>query len=501
MTQNYLPLIPHHTGLCCDSRKVNPGNVFFALTGSKDNGMDYIESAIHAGAIQCIIDQNAAQKNAAKLANLQTQFPQVLFTIIDNARTAFAYYAAQFYAAKPNFIAAVTGTNGKSSTVHFCREIWRLLGSASASIGTMGIITQTDVFDFKLTTPDALILHQNLQHLAQQNINHVAIEASSIGIDQHRLDFVPIRAAGFTNLTRDHLDYHLDMDTYRAAKLKLFSTLLDPSGTAVVNADTPEFETIQSLCAARKIRCWGYGSRGSEFKILNRRPHLTGQDVRVDILGRTHEFSLPLIGEFQLSNLLCTIGMILSEGRFEVEELLAAIPSLTAVPGRLQKIPGTPDDRAVYVDYAHTPDGLETVLRNVRDHRPPQHMTQQKPQQNGRILCVFGCGGDRDKTKRPIMGDIAARLSDHVYVTDDNPRSEDPATIRAEIIAGITGKNFTNCDNRRSAIFSAIHDLQPHDLLIIAGKGHERGQIFADHIDDFDDAQVAGAALKEVFSS
>lgn len=497
------PSLPLHSGLCCDSRHVKPGNVFFALNGSKNNGLDYVGAAIHSGAAHIVVDQNAAGTDAAKLELLQSQFPHIGFTIVGNARAAFAFYAAQSYPVKPSFIAAVTGTNGKSSTVHFCREIWGLLGRPSASIGTMGIITQNQVFDFKLTTPDALMLHENLQNLAHQKIDHVAIEASSIGIDQHRLDFLPIRAAGFTNLTQDHLDYHGDMNAYRAAKLKLFSELLDPMGTAVVNADTPEFETIQTICRTRKIRCWGYGSRGADLKILSRRPLLTGQDVIVEIFGHLYEFSLPLIGEFQLCNMLCTIGIILSEERFKIEDILAVIPSISAVPGRLQKIPGTPDDRAVFVDYAHTPDGLETVLRNVRDHQSQQQISQQMQQisqQNGRILCVFGCGGDRDKTKRPIMGGIAARLSDHVYVTDDNPRSEDPATIRAEIIRGITGENFSNCPTRREAIYQAVTDLKPNDILIIAGKGHERGQIFADHVDDFDDSEVAHAAITEVFS-
>lgn len=492
MEMLYPTLISNNTGLSCDSRKVVQGNVFFALIGAKHNGADYIDAAIQKGAIEIIVGAHAG----INIQTLKTANPNISFLAIENVRAALAYYAAQTYTPAPEFVAAVTGTNGKSSVVHFCREIWNglglHLGLQAASIGTLGVITPSGVTDFKLTTPDSLMLHQSLQKLAQQKIDHVAMEASSIGIDQHRLDYVPIRAAGFTNLTRDHLDYHHTMDEYRAAKLELFSRLLSAQGTAIVNADTPEFETICSLCADRDITCWGYGESAKEFKILKRCPAIAGQDITAEIFGKKYDFHLPLIGHFQLMNILCALGMVLSEQHIKIDDVLSTLTHISAVPGRLQKIPGTPDDRAVFVDYAHTPDGLETVLTNVLEHRLPQ--------QNGRILCVFGCGGDRDKTKRPMMGEIASQLCDHVYITDDNPRSEAPAIIRAEIIAGCSRNNFTNCDNRRSAILSAVQNLQSGDILIIAGKGHERGQIFADHIDDFDDSEVTAQAIAEVFS-
>jgi UDP-N-acetylmuramoyl-L-alanyl-D-glutamate--2,6-diaminopimelate ligase len=334
-----------------------------------------------------------------------------------------------------------------------------------------------------MTTPDPVTLHAHLADLAAAGITHLALEASSHGLHQFRLDGVKIKAAGFTNLTRDHLDYHMTMDEYRDAKLRLFSEVLAEDGTAVVNADAPEAALISKICADRKIRCWTYGQAGKDLRILESEPVSQGQKLKLEIMGRRAGLTLPLVGSFQAMNVLCAAGLAAALDENKLDDIIDTLPLLEGVPGRLQLVPGHPKNAAVYVDYAHTPDALENILASLRPHT------------DKRLVCLFGCGGDRDSGKRPVMGQIAARLADLVIVTDDNPRSEDPASIRASILEG--APNALEVSGRRDAIRQAISLLEEGDILVIAGKGHEQGQIFADRVDPFDDGNEAHSAMQE----
>lgn len=453
---------PQITGLTQDSRAVQPGWLFAALPGTKQDGRDYIDDAVKRGA-------------AAVLAPRDTQVSgSVPVLRSDNPRHDLSLIAAAFYKAQPGMIAAVTGTNGKTSTAHFTQQLWQAAGHSSASMGTLGICGTVSK-DGSMTTPDPITLHKNLSEMVSAGITHLAMEASSHGLVQHRLDGVHIKAAGFTNLTRDHLDYHGTMDEYLAAKSRLFDLLPD-DGVAVLNADVPEFESLKTRCASRRVI--SYGTQGRDLKLVDRKivPH--GQEVSVEIFGTRHNVILPLVGSFMVMNALCAYGMaqITDPG---------ALEKLQGAPGRLQFIGGHPDGAAVYVDYAHTPDALARVLEALRPH------TQ------GRLICVFGCGGDRDTGKRPVMGKIAASDSDLAIITDDNPRTEDAAKIRSDIRVG-AGPDAKEIGDRREAIQWAISQLQPGDVLVIAGKGHERGQIFADHTDHFDDVEEATLAIKHL---
>jgi len=342
----------------------------------------------------------------------------------------------------------------------------------AASLGTLGVrgaVTK----DGAMTTPDAVTLHKELAELADIGVTHLAMEASSHGLEQHRLDGVQLRAAGFTNLTRDHLDYHGTMEEYLSAKARLFD-LLPPDGIAVLNADVPEFDVLKARCGTRKIV--SYGVNGRELRLMSRAPVPHGQNVTLEIFGIRHDLTLPLVGSYMAMNALCAFGLA------QIAEP-GALLKLQGAPGRLQYVGGHPKGAAVYVDYAHTPDALERVLEALRPH------TQK------RLICIFGCGGDRDPGKRPIMGEIAANDSDLAIITDDNPRSENPATIRAAIREG-AGPDAKEIGDRREAIQWAIEELQAGDVLVIAGKGHEHGQIFADRTDPFDDVEEAEITIK-----
>ncbi|HNS45042.1 MAG TPA: UDP-N-acetylmuramoyl-L-alanyl-D-glutamate--2,6-diaminopimelate ligase, partial [Alphaproteobacteria bacterium] len=383
-------------------------------------------------------------------------------------------------AGEPERIVAVTGTNGKTSTVNFTRQIWEKLGERAASLGTLGVIGEGLSGYSGMTTPDPVELHKTLQDLKQKGFDYLAMEASSIGIEQHRLNGITIGAAGYTNLTHDHLDYHGTMEAYKSMKMRLFSKLLKEDGVAVVNADTPEFAEIKTICEKRGITFWGYGHKGDALKLVVREAIPTGQNLTLDVLGAPYEVFLPLVGEFQTMNVLCALGLVLAEGKFEVHKVIETLSTLSPIPGRLQQV----SNSSVYVDYAHTPDALENVLNALRPHTA------------GRLICLFGCGGDRDKTKRPKMGEISSRLADVTIVTDDNPRSEDLATIRSEILGGAS-QSAINIDGRRTAIRKAVAMMQNGDVLVLAGKGHEHGQIFATHTEHFDDVEEASNALKE----
>jgi len=458
-------------GLTADSRKVEPGWLFAALPGTRADGRAFIADALTRGAAALLVPAEG------ELPPLARPVPLIRDA---NPRRRLALMAAQFYGRQPRVVAAVTGTNGKTSTADFTRQIWMQLGRRAASLGTLGLVTPEREIAGALTTPDPIELHRQLAELAAGGIDRLAMEASSHGLDQFRLDGVRVTAAAFTNLGRDHLDYHPTMAAYLAAKQRLFETLVIDGGAAVLNADAPEYESLLALCRRRGLRVIGYGRKGGEIRLERTVPTPVGQRLTIDAFGRRHEIDFPLAGEFQAMNALAALGLVVGGGD-AADAAVAVLPRLAGVRGRLERVAVHPNGAAIYVDYAHKPGALETVLTTLRPHT------------SGRLVVVFGCGGDRDRGKRPQMGEIAERLADRVIVTDDNPRSEDPAAIRAEILAAC--RNATEIGDRAAAIRSAIAGLAAGDLLVIAGKGHETYQIVGDRTLPFDDAAVARDAL------
>jgi UDP-N-acetylmuramoyl-L-alanyl-D-glutamate--2,6-diaminopimelate ligase len=462
---------PEIVGLTADSRKVRPGFLFAALAGTRLDGRAFAEDATARGAVAILTD-DAAALNLAPATR-----PRIAIVTDPNPHRRLALSAARFHGRPPRTIAAVTGTNGKTSVVHFTRQIWTEAGHPAASLGTLGIVTAAGRRPGALTTPDPVALHRDLAALAAQGIEHVAIEASSHGLDQYRLDGISAAAVGFTNLTRDHLDYHGDMAHYRAAKERLFTALLAPGRAAVLNRDNGEFSRLAALCRDRGHPVLGYGADpAAELRLVSCRPRSRGQAVTLDILGERHNLCLPLLGEFQVMNALAALGLAIATGT-PAATATAALAVLTGVPGRVQFIAEGDRGGAVVVDYAHTPDALATVLAALRPHTPR------------RLVALFGCGGDRDPGKRAPMGCVAATAADRVYVTDDNPRSENPAEIRGAILAA--APDAIEIGDRRRAIEVAIAELGPADLLVIAGKGHETGQIIGSETLPFDDAEIA----------
>ena len=469
---------PEIRGLTADSRAVEPGYLFAALPGAKVHGREYIEQAVARGAVALLID------DPQLLAPLHERFPQVPVVVDANPRRRLALMAAQFYAPQPRVVAAVTGTNGKTSVVTFLRQIWQRAGLRAASLGTLGIIGPDGAEQGSLTTPDPVTLHRELNKLARGGINHVALEASSHGLDQFRLDGLEIAAAAFTNLTHEHLDYHRTMAAYLAAKARLFGQVMRPGGHAVLNADVPQFETLRKLCAKRSHRVYGYGASPiADLRLLATRPLGHGQELELIVLGRRRSLLLPLAGGFQAMNALAALGLAIATG-VGPDEAVTALGQLTGAPGRMQHVASHPNGAPVFVDYAHKPDALETVLRALR------------PQCRGALVVVFGCGGERDTVKRPMMGAIAARLADRVIVTDDNPRGENASAIRRAILAAAPGAR--EIADRAEAIAVGIRELGAKDLLVIAGKGHERGQIVGSVVHPFDDAEVARRVVAEL---
>ena len=468
--------LPHDSiiaGLTLDSREVKPGYLFAALAGSRQDGARFVADAAARGATAIL---------AAPDAPLPVLDPAIAIVRDANPRRRIALMAATFAGAQPGTIAAVTGTNGKSSTVHFLRQIWLQLGRRAASVGTLGIVSPTLNRGPGLTTPDPVRLHTDLAAMAKDGVTHLAIEASSHGLDQHRLDGLHLAAAAFTNLTHEHLDYHQSMDVYFAAKARLFEALLPPAGTAVVNADSDHASALAEICRRRAIRFWTYGFKGREFRLERVTPTASGQHLEISVLGVQYQVELPLAGGFQASNVLAALGLAVATGA-DPARAVATLATLSGAPGRLELVARTPGGAPVYVDYAHKPEALETVLGTLR------------PFARGKLVTVFGCGGDRDRAKRPVMGEIATRLADLTIVTDDNPRSEDPAAIRAEILRGIPAgrRNWREVpEGRRAAIEAGFAALGgPSDLLLIAGKGHETGQTIGAITHPFDDAAVA----------
>ncbi len=450
-------------GLTADSRRVAPGFLFAALPGSRADGRAYIADALHRGAV-------------AVLAPMGIEAPEtaVPFIVTENPRRCLAMIAARFCGRQPSCIAAVTGTNGKTSVAWFLRQIWTLCGRAGASIGTLGLHAPGIDEAGSLTTPDPIALHQTLARLAQQGVEHVAMEASSHGLDQHRLDGVHISAAAFTNLSRDHLDYHGSIDAYLAAKLRLFGELLVVDGTAVVNADSSCADAVRTTVHRRGAKTLTFGETGADLRLLTVRPQPGGQQLALRVLGQNFSVALPLVGAFQALNAVAAAGLAIATG-VRPPAAIAALSDLQPVPGRLQRVAQV-GGGAVYVDYAHTPDALAGALAALR------------PYCSGRLVVVFGCGGDRDAGKRPEMGAVAARLADRVIVTDDNPRSEPPAAIRAAVLTGCP--DAVEIGDRRSAIAAALSDLTAGDVLLVAGKGHETGQSVGGQILPFDDRIV-----------
>jgi UDP-N-acetylmuramoyl-L-alanyl-D-glutamate--2,6-diaminopimelate ligase len=468
---------PEITGICADSRMVRPGVLFAALAGERVDGRRFAGEAAARGAAAILTDD-------AALLDLSPETRAHLPVIVDpNPRRRLALLAARFYGAAPRIVAAVTGTNGKTSVAHFTHEIWRAAGLSAASLGTLGIVSAADRRPGTLTTPDPAALHRDLAELARQGITHLAIEASSHGLAQFRLDGLTVAAAAFTNLTRDHLDYHRDMAAYRAAKERLFTALLAPGGTAVLNRDSPEFKRLAGVCREHAHPVLAYGAdAAAELHLVCARPQGRGQDIVIEAFGERHALFLPLLGGFQAMNVLAALGLAIATG-VPLAAALSALPRLTGVPGRMQFVAESEEGGGVVVDYAHTPDALASVLAALRRHT------------RGRLAVVFGAGGDRDPGKRPLMGQIAVAAADRVYVTDDNPRSEDAAAIRRAILDAAPGA--VEVGDRRRAITTAIAELGPGDLLVIAGKGHETGQIVGNETLPFDDAEIAREAAAQ----
>jgi UDP-N-acetylmuramoyl-L-alanyl-D-glutamate--2,6-diaminopimelate ligase len=459
-------------GLASDSREVREGYLFAALPGLRANGASFIADAVKRGAVAVL----GAPQAAGEARSLG-----VRFIADENPRARLARIAAAFFGAQPGTVAAVTGTNGKTSVTVFLRQLWALAGHRAASMGTIGIVTPDGEIPLAHTTPDPIETHRVLAQLAHAGVDHLALEASSHGLDQHRLDGVEIAAAAFTNLTRDHLDYHPDFDHYRAAKLRLFSQLLRDGGTAVVNADASDATMFERAARARGLRIMSIGRAGETLRLAERRPTVDGQALELVYDAKTHHVALPLVGEFQAANALVAAALAIALGD-SADDSIAALERLQGVPGRLERVARAACGAPIYVDYAHTPDALETVLRALRPHVP------------GRLHLVFGCGGDRDRGKRALMGEAAARLADCVTVTDDNPRSETASEIRRAILAVCPGAR--EIGERGEAIRAAIAQLQEGDSLIIAGKGHETGQIVGAEIRPFSDRDEAIAAAR-----
>lgn len=451
------------TGFAIDHRKVAPGTIFGAFEGTRVNGEDFIPAAVAAGAIAVVARPGAAVAGALHIA-------------ADNPRQAFAHLAAQFFAPFPETVVAVTGTNGKTSTVEMTRQLWRMAGFHAASIGTLGVTTSDDSVSTGLTTPDVVTFLSNVAGLAREGVTHVAFEASSHGLSQYRTEGLKVNAAAFTNLSRDHLDYHGDMAAYLTAKLRLFSEVLDADGTAVVWADDPQAARVVDLAHARRQRLITVGERGGTLRLVSRDPTLLGQGLVIEAEGRELKVTLPLIGAYQAANALTAAGLVIATGG-DVAQTVANLSRLQPVRGRLERAVITRTGAPVYVDYAHTPDALEAAIAALKPHTA------------GRLIVVFGAGGDRDHGKRELMGEIAVRFGDLVIVTDDNPRSEDPAAIRAEVLKGAPGA--IEIGDRRTAIAHAIAEAGPEDIVLIAGKGHEQGQIVGDLVLPFDDVSVA----------
>jgi UDP-N-acetylmuramoyl-L-alanyl-D-glutamate--2,6-diaminopimelate ligase len=459
-------------GVTADSRTVKHGDVFVAIAGGNADGLRFVNAAIAAGAAAILADRPP-----------QTPLPgNVAFVRVGNPRRALALIAAKFYPRQPRIIAAVTGTSGKTSVAAFTRQIWSALGERAASIGTIGVVSPSGETYGSLTTPDPVVLHRTLDTLAGDGVTHLAIEASSHGLDQYRLDGLRIAAAGFTNITRDHLDYHPSFEAYFAAKLRLFEALLAPGAAAIVDADHDHADAVVAASTARGLSIMTVGRNGTGIRLVESVIDGFAQTLRLEHRHVHFRVRLPLVGEFQIENALVAAGLAIATGG-EAGKVFAALEQLEGAKGRLERV-GASRGAQIFVDYAHKPDALAKALDALR------------PYVTGRLVVVFGAGGDRDRGKRPLMGAVAVAKADRIIVTDDNPRSEDAAAIRASIIAA--APSATEIGDRREAIRRAIADLRSGDVLLIAGKGHETGQIIGDRIIPFSDHEAVATTLKEL---
>jgi UDP-N-acetylmuramoyl-L-alanyl-D-glutamate--2,6-diaminopimelate ligase len=461
---------PVVTGLAIDHRKVAPGTIFGAFVGEKFNGEDFIPAAVEAGAVAVVARPEAKVEGAVHVADA-------------NPRRAFAHIAARFFHRFPATCVAVTGTNGKTSTVEMTRQLWRMAGFNAASIGTLGITTSLDSASTGLTTPDIVTFLSNMSGLAIEGVTHAAFEASSHGLDQYRTEGLKVRAAAFTNLSHDHLDYHGTMEAYLRAKLRLFTEVVEQDGAAVVWADDAYSAPVIDAAEARNVRLLTVGTEGEALRLVSREPTQLGQSLVIAAGDLTQKVDLPLIGAYQVANALVAAGLVIATGG-DVGLTLSNLARLQPVRGRLERAAIAKSGAPVYVDYAHTPDAIEAALDALRPHA------------SGRLILVFGAGGDRDQAKRPEMGKIAAAKADLAIITDDNPRGEDPATIRAAIAEGAPEAQIIG--DRRAAIVAAIAAARADDIVCIAGKGHEQGQIVGRGDDmrviPFDDVAVAREA-------
>lgn len=466
---------PELTGLTADSRQVQPGDIFFALPGStpgsNQDGTAYIPQALERGAGAVVVADS--QANAV-------ENDEALICRAAQPRRAYALLASRLTPGRPGYCAAVTGTNGKTSIVTLCRQLWQLAGKQAASLGTMGIQSEQYTVPGTLTTPDAVQLHSALETLAQNGVTHLALEASSHGLDQHRLDGLSVDCAVFTHLSHDHLDYHKTPEAYFHAKRLLFSNILKKRGVAVLNADAEHYKELASLAASRQDQVIDYGLEAKHLQLLSVTPQAHGITMRVLYKGIDYSIDVPLFGLFQAHNLLAAIGVMLASG-INFDHLLPLIADLTVIPGRLERVSTVRSPFTVFIDYAHTPDALEKALLALRPH------CQE------RLHVVFGCGGNRDKAKRPVMGEVAQRLADTVIVTDDNPRHEDPDSIREEILTACP--DAVNIADRAEAVAFAIRHAKKGDCVLIAGKGHETGQYVAGEVIPYSDYQAVTQAL------
>ena len=457
-------------GVTADSRKVKPGFLFFAIAGAKADGAHFAKQAAAGGAVAVAAEQRPEGLPA-----------NVAFIPVGNARRALALAAATLFPRQPAIIAAVTGTSGKTSVAAFTRQIWATIGQPAASIGTVGVVSPQGEKYGSLTTPDPVELHRTLDRLVAEGVTHLALEASSHGLDQHRLDGVRIAAGAFTNLSRDHLDYHATIEDYLAAKLRLFSDLIAPGGTAVIDVDDCYAGRVVEAAKKRGLMIMTVGEHGDDIKLVSGTIDGFAQVVEIAHAGATYKVKLPLVGGFQVQNAAVAAGLAIATGSKPIL-VFAALDHLTGAKGRLE-FAGAKNGAPIFIDYAHKPDALAKALAALR------------PYASGRLAVVFGCGGDRDAGKRPIMGRIAQENADRVIVTDDNPRSENPAAIRAAILAAAPGA--TEIGDRAEAIRAGIAELKSGDVLLIAGKGHETGQIVGDKILKFSDHDAVAAALRE----
>ncbi|WP_321397728.1 UDP-N-acetylmuramoyl-L-alanyl-D-glutamate--2,6-diaminopimelate ligase [Emcibacter sp.] len=457
------------SGITADSRKVEPGFVFVALPGLTFNGADFIEDAIGKGAVAILCVPSARTANDS-----------VIWITHEGPGRVFPHMVAAYFRRQPEHLAAVTGTNGKTSVASFTKQIWEHMGLKAASVGTLGVIAPGYNDYTGMTTPDPVTLHKAMSDLCDLGIDHVVFEASSHGLAQHRMDGLNISAAAFTNLTRDHYDYHGSEENYFYAKSRLFGEVMKPGSTAVLNADCPIVREVADICWARGHHVITVGRLDGDIRLLHQTSNPTGQEITVSHGANIYDIKLSLVGSFQAFNALMAVGLVIGCGG-DPDQAFKSLSYLRPVEGRMEQAGRHPSGARIYVDYAHTPDALETALEAL------------KPHVRGKLAVVFGCGGDRDTGKRELMGRVACEKADRVYVTDDNPRSEEPSAIRTEILKGCP--LAAEIGNRAEAIRQAVDELEAGDLLLVAGKGHERGQEIAGQIHEFDDVSEVRSAI------